>query len=165
MKISLICSVARSFGFGVLVLGSFWVVACKRDATKKEPEGTNTAVAAPKIVLPETPVEVVRMWEDKFENSEYNDILPISAGGNVKYLIGLIETEKMAIEKGSPIPKPKPNEIPKIIQITCNTDGDKGECICLKEDPDGRYNVHSIIIRENNQWKVIKSEAEPENNQ
>ncbi len=133
--------------------------ACKRDKTKKENATATAADPTPTIVLPETPVEVVKMWESNFDKNEYDPILPISAGENLKYVISLIETDKMAIEKGLPIEKPTPGQVPKIIQITCDTDGDKGECICLKEENGSRYNVKSVIVRENRQWKVLKSEV------
>jgi hypothetical protein len=133
--------------------------ACKQDKPKDGKNTVTTAATTPTIVLPETPVEVVKMWESNFDKNEYDLILPISAGENLKYVISLIETDKMAIEKGMPIEKPLPSQIAKIIQITCNTNGEKGECICLKEEEGARYNVKSIIVRENNQWKVLKSEV------
>lgn len=134
--------------------------ACKRDPEKQATnEATTNKPQTPTIVLPETPVEVVKMWETNFDKNEYDIILPISAGENLKYIISLIETDKMAIEKGLPIEKPLPSQIAKIIQITCNTNGEIGECICLKEEDGARYNVKSIIVRDNKQWKVVKSEV------
>lgn len=133
--------------------------ACKRDKPKQENGASSTSITTPTIILPETPVEVVKMWESNFDKNEYDSILPISAGENLKYIISLIETDKMANEKGLPIEKPLPNQIAKIVQITCNTNGDRGECICLKEEEGARYNVKSVIVREHNQWKVLKSEV------
>lgn len=150
----------RSYLYAFVTVFCVVSAACKRDKNKGEThEATTTIPQTPTIVLPETPVEVVKMWETNFDKNEYDVILPISAGDNLKYIISLIETDKMAIEKGLPIEKPLPSQIAKIIQITCDTNGEVGECICLKEEEGARYNVKSVIVRDNKQWKVLKSEV------
>ncbi len=126
----------------------FFAYACKN--------GENNALSSsanhPTIQLPNTPEDVVRTWESQIGQNQFDAAKLISTGKTLEAVVSLDSTyhiEKMA-----------PSSI-KIINIACQTDGDKSECDCLQEDALGQLKCTYFLVRQNGQWYLQDADSEP----
>ena len=135
------------------VAAFFVLLSCKTDP-KTAAANQLASSAAPAIVLPSAPEDVVRMWEVNYDQNNFANIEPISAGESLKMVKAMNQTSQMAKERGEMIDAFTPN----IVQVSCEVSGDMCDCICLINDPkSGRYNMKYELLRDNGQWKVTNS--------
>ncbi|MFM2268734.1 MAG: hypothetical protein RL757_2175 [Bacteroidota bacterium] len=137
--------------FSATLIATSILLSCQSDP--KTP-AANQIAAPPAIVLPSTPEEVVKMWETNYDQNNFALIEPISFGEGLKLVRANEATNQMAIKKGESIGSFTPN----IVQVTCEIKGENCDCICLINDPSvGKYNMKYELLRDNGQWKVVKS--------
>lgn len=126
----------------------FFAIACKNGDSTSSPSLTNTTT----IQLPNTPEEVVRMWESYIGQNQFDSAKLISTGKTLETVVSLDSTHH--------IQQMAPSSI-KILSITCQTDGDKSECDCLQEDAIGQLRCIYVLVRQNGQWYLQDATSEP----
>jgi hypothetical protein len=125
----------------------FFATACKNG-------DTNTLASSnqPTVQLPNTPEDVVRTWESQIGQNQFDAAKLISTGKTLEAVVSLDSTHHIQAMAPSSI---------KIINIACQTEGDKSKCDCLQEDAIGQLKCVYYLIRQNGQWYLQDADSEP----
>ena len=126
----------------------FFATACHNGDTTSTASLTN----APTIQLPNTPEEVVKTWEGEIAQNQFASAKLISIGKTLETVVSLDSTHHI---------EPIPPSSTKILNIACQTEGDKSECDCLLEDAIGQLKCVYFLVRQNGQWYLQDANSEP----